>query len=188
MTHPLMAAAATQLADRGIATLRFDFPYMAKGLRRPDKPAIAQAAVRAAVAEAHQRLPSLPLVAGGKSFGARMTSQAQAEAPMPGVRGLVFLGFPLHAAGKPSDERAAHLERVALPMLFLQGTRDKLADLGFLGPVVERLGPRATLTLINEGDHALRVPKRSGRTDTTVLGEALDVMVAWIAALPVRGA
>ena len=188
MTHPFMATVATQLADRGIATLRFDFPYMAKGLRRPDKPATAQAAVRAAVAEADRLLPSVPLIAGGKSFGARMTSQAQAEAPMPGVRGLVFLGFPLHPAGKPSDGRALHLERVALPMLFLQGTRDKLADLGFLVPVVERLGPRATLTLINQGDHSLHVPKRSGRTDATALGEALDVMAAWVAALAVQGA
>lgn len=187
MTHQFMAAVAAGLADRNIATLRFDFPYMAKGLRRPDEPKTAHAVVRAAVAEAHRMLPSLPLVAGGKSFGARMTSQTQAEAPIPSVHGLAFFGFPLHPAGKPSDERALHLQQVTIPMLFLQGTRDKLAELDLLVPLIERLGSRAALRLINEGDHSLHVPKRSGQTDAEALGEALDAMAAWVAFLDKPG-
>src|SRR5204862_4670063 len=143
MTHPFMAAAANGLAERGIATLRFQFPYMEQGSKRPDSPKLAHAAVRAAVLEASQL--SLPLFAGGKSFGGRMTSQAQAEAPLPGVRGLVFLGFPLHPPGRPSDERGRHLFDVQVPMLFLQGTRDDLASLLLLRPLIERLGARATL-------------------------------------------
>src|SRR5215468_4668759 len=144
MTHPFMAAVATELAARGIATLRYQFPYMERGSKRPDPPALAQATVRAAVAEAGRRVPALPLVAGGKSFGGRMTSQAQAATPLAGVRGLVFLGFPLHPAGRPSDERAKHLFDVQIPMLFLQGTRDEFAETALLKQVVDRLGKRAT--------------------------------------------
>ncbi|HEY5972677.1 MAG TPA: alpha/beta family hydrolase [Pseudoxanthomonas sp.] len=180
MAHPFMAAVAQGLAARGIATLRYQFPYMERGSRRPDTPKVAHAAVRAAVAEAAMRLPGLPLMAGGKSFGGRMTSQAQAVSPLPGVHGLVFLGFPLHPAGKPSDERAAHLADVRVPMLFLQGTRDELADLQLLQPLVERLGARATLRLSADADHSFHVPARSGRKDTQVLDEVLDAMVAWI--------
>src|SRR5580693_2132717 len=141
MTHPFMETFAAGLGERGIATLRYQFPYMEKGSRRPDPPAIAQAAVRAAVAEAGLSCPGLPLIAGGKSFGGRMTSQAQAVAPLAGVRGLAFLGFPLHPAGKPSSERAKHLAEVHVPMLFVQGTRDNLAEMSLLVPVVASLGP-----------------------------------------------
>lgn len=181
MTHAFMTAVAQGLADRGIATLRYQFPYMERGSRRPDTPRVAHAAVRAACAEATQRWPDLPLFAGGKSFGGRMTSQAQADAALPGVRGLVFLGFPLHPAGKPSDERAAHLSQVQVPMLFLQGTRDELATLELLQPVVERLGDRATLRWFADADHSFHVPARSGRKDADVLGELLDALAAWIA-------
>lgn len=181
MVHPSMAAIADGLAARGIATLRYQFPYMEQGGKRPDPPAVAQATVRAAVAEAARRCGDLPLFAGGKSFGGRMTSQAQAKAPLAGVRGLVFLGFPLHAAGKPSSERAAHLAEVKIPMLFLQGTRDALAELDLLEPVVKRLGARATLHLAKEADHSFHVLKRSGRTDAEVLDEVLDAFAAWVA-------
>jgi predicted alpha/beta-hydrolase family hydrolase len=181
MAHPFMASVATGLADRGIATLRYQFPYMERGSRRPDTPRVAHAAVRAAVDEAARRLPGLPLLAGGKSFGGRMTSQAQAAAPLPGVRGLVFVGFPLHPAGKPSDERAAHLSDVDLPMLFLQGTRDDLADPELLQPVVKRLGARATLHSVTDADHSFHVPARSGRKDADVMREMLDVVAAWFA-------
>lgn len=180
MTHPFMAAVADGLGERRIATLRYQFPSMEQGSRRPDKPAVAYATVRAAIAAAARLTPSLPLVAGGKSFGGRMTSQAQAEAPLPGVRGLVFLGFPLHPAGKPSDDRAKHLSEVRIPMLFLQGTRDMLASLQLLVPVVERLGETATLAPIQDADHSFHVPVRSGRTDMQVLSEALDALAAWI--------
>jgi predicted alpha/beta-hydrolase family hydrolase len=181
MAHPFMASVANGLADRGIATLRYQFPYMERGSRRPDTPRVAHAAVRAAVDEAARRLPGLPLLAGGKSFGGRMTSQAQAAAPLPGVRGLVFVGFPLHPAGKPSDERAAHLSDVDLPMLFLQGTRDDLADPELLQPVVKRLGARATLHSVTDADHSFHVPARSGRKDADVMREMLDVVAAWLA-------
>jgi len=180
MTHPFMAAVADGLGERRIATLRYQFPSMEQGTRRPDKPALAHATVRAAIAAAARLTPSLPLVAGGKSFGGRMTSQAQAEAPLPGVRGLVFLGFPLHPAGKPSDERAKHLSEVRIPMLFLQGTRDTLANPQLLVPVVERLGESATLAPIQDADHSFHVPVRSGWTDMQVLFEALDTLAAWI--------
>jgi predicted alpha/beta-hydrolase family hydrolase len=153
---------------------------MERGSRRPDTPRVAHAAVRAACAEAAQRLPDMPLFAGGKSFGGRMTSQAQAESLLPGVRGLVFLGFPLHPAGKPSDERAAHLAEVDVPMLFLQGSRDELASLELLRPLVKRLGARATLRVFDEADHSFHVPARSGRKDAQVLDEVLDTLVAWI--------
>ncbi|HEY0662142.1 MAG TPA: alpha/beta family hydrolase [Lysobacter sp.] len=180
MAHAFMEAAAQGLATRGIATLRYQFPYMERGSKRTDTPRVAHAAVRAAVAEAARLVPGLPLFAGGKSFGGRMTSQAQAGSPMPGVRGLVFLGFPLHPAGKPSDERAAHLSDVAVPMLFLQGTRDDLADLALLRPLVKRLGSRATLQVFEDADHSFHVPARTGRKDTQVLDEVLDAMAAWI--------
>ena len=180
MTHPFMAAFANGLAEREIATLRYQFPSMEKGARRPDPPAIAHAAVRAAVAAAAGAAPGLPLVAGGKSFGGRMTSQAQAAAPLPNVQGLVFVGFPLHPAGKPADERAQHLQQVELPMLFLQGTRDELADLALLRPVLDRLGERATLTVFDEADHAFHVPARSGRRDADVRTDLLDATARWI--------
>ena len=180
MAHPFMANVAQGLAERGIACLRYQFPYMERGSKRPDTPAVAHAAVRAAVAEAQRRLPGLPLVAGGKSFGGRMTSQAQALEPLPGVVGLAFLGFPLHPAGKPADERAAHLFDVNVPMLFLQGTRDELAELTLLQPLVKRLGERATLKLFDDADHSFHVPARSGRKDAQVMAEMLDAFAGWL--------
>lgn len=182
MQHAFMDGFADGLAARGIAVLRFQFPYMEQGSKRPDTPAVAQAAVRAAVAEATRRLPGLPLFAGGKSFGARMTSQAQARSPLPGVLGLVFVGFPLHPAGKPSDERAAHLVQVDVPMLFLQGTRDDLAHLTLLQPMVQRLGARATLALFDDADHAFHVRKRSGGNDARTREAMLDTLAAWLRA------
>jgi len=180
MRHPFMGAIAEALATRGIATLRYQFPYMENGSRRPDVPAVAHAAVRAAVAEAARAMPGVALVAGGKSFGGRMTSQAQAAMPLPGVRGLVFLGFPLHPAGKPSDERAAHLADVHVPMLFLQGTRDDLASLALLKPVIERLGANASLELSDDADHSFHVPARSGRKDADVLAALAGAISAWV--------
>jgi uncharacterized protein len=179
MVHPFMAAVAEGLAERGIATLRYQFPYMERGSKRPDTPKVAHAAVRAAVAEAARLAPGVPLIAGGKSFGGRMTSQAQAASPLPGVRGLAFLGFPLHAPGKPSDERGRHLFDVQVPMLFLQGTRDDLADLSLLQPLVRKLGPRATLKLLPDADHSFHVPARTGRKDAHVMQEVLDAFAAW---------
>ena len=180
MTHRSMAAIASGLAERGVATLRYQFPYMERGGKRVDPPPIAHAAVRAAVAEAHRRRGSAPLFAGGRSVGARMTSQAQAAEPLADVRGLVFFAFPLHPAGKPSTDRAAHLARVAIPMLFLQGTKDALADLPRLEGVVAGLGDRATLSLAPEADHSFHVPARTGRKDAEVLGEVLDGVVGWM--------
>jgi uncharacterized protein len=180
MTHPFMAAAAAGLAERGIATLRYQFPYMERGSKRPDPPKLAHAAVRAAVAAAQDAVPKLPLIAGGKSFGGRMTSQAQAETPLPGVRGLAFLGFPLHPAGKPSAERGKHLFDVKVPMLFLQGTRDTLAVLDELQPLCKALGKRATLKLFADADHSFHVPARTGRTDAQVRAELLDTLADWI--------
>ena len=180
MTHPFMAGIACGLAERGIATLRYQFPYMEKASRRPDPPKPAHATVRAAVAKASQLLPDLPLIAGGKSFGGRMTSQAQALAPLPNVRGLAFLGFPLHPAGRPSQERGQHLFDIHIPMLFLQGTRDALADMKHLEPLCAALGPRATLKQFLDADHSFHVPARSGRTDVQVRSQLVDAMAEWI--------
>ena len=180
MAHPFMAQVSAGLAERGIASLRYQFPYMERRAKRPDPPALAQATVRAAVAEAARRLPAFALVGGGKSFGGRMTSQAQSVAPLPGVRGLAFLGFPLHPAGKPSQERAKHLFDVRVPMLFLQGSRDALADLALLRPVITRLGERASLHVFEEADHSFHVPARSGRRDADVRRDLLDALAAWI--------
>ena len=180
MNHPFMAAIAEGLAERGIATLRYQFVYMEKGSRRPDPPKVAQATVRAAVKEATRLATGVPLFAGGKSFGGRMTTQAQATEPLRGVRGLVFLGFPLHPAGKPSDERATHLFDVQVPMLFLQGTRDELADLSLLKPLCERLGKRVTLELFTEADHSFHVPARTGKKDPQVRAELLEAAARWM--------
>ena len=179
MRHPFLESIAQRLAERGIATLRYQFPYMERRSSRPDPPAVAAATVRAAVAEAARVTPGLPLIAGGKSFGGRMTSTAQAEEPLPGVRGLVFLGFPLHPPGRPGDQRAEHLARVQIPMLFLQGDRDDFADLKLLKPVLERLRERATLHLVDGGDHSFKVRKQSGRTDADVMGELVTAIVTW---------
>jgi uncharacterized protein len=181
MDHPFMAAFAVGLAARSVATLRFQFPFMERGSRRPDAPALAHATVRAAVVEANAQCAGLPLFAGGKSFGGRMTSQAQACDSLPGVRGLVFVGFPLHPAGKPSLERAEHLSKVDVPMLFLQGSRDELADIALLNTVVERLGTLATLALFDDADHAFHVRASSGRTDAQVREAMLDATADWIA-------
>jgi hypothetical protein len=180
MRHVSMEKIAEGLSDRGIATLRFNFPYMENKQGRPDQPAVAHATIRAAVEEGARRCPGLKLVAGGKSFGGRMTSQAQAKAPLPDVEGLAFLGFPLHADKKPSTERAEHLSHVEIPMLFLQGTRDGLADLGLLKPVIAALGVKATLHEIAGGDHSFAVLKKSGRTTDEALAEMLDTLAAWI--------
>jgi uncharacterized protein len=180
MSHPFMETVATGLCDLGIATLRYQFPYMEKGSKRPDAPAVAHTAVRAAVKEAARCCPGLPLIAGGKSFGGRMTSQAQAIAPLDGVRGLAFLGFPLHPAGKPSVARAAHLTDIQIPMLFLQGTRDGLAELTLLEPVVKNLGALASLHVVREADHSFHVLARSGRNDREVMSEVLDAFAGWV--------
>jgi hypothetical protein len=183
MSHPFMETVAAGLAERGIATLRYQFPYMEKGSKRPDPPAVAQVAVRAAVAEAAGRCPGLPLIAGGKSFGGRMTSQAQAASPLDGVRGLAFFGFPLHPSGKPSSDRAKHLADIKTPMLFLQGSRDSLAELSLLEPVVKSLKRRAMLHLVQDADHSFHVPARSGRNDKEVMNEILDAFADWVGAI-----
>jgi predicted alpha/beta-hydrolase family hydrolase len=179
MTHSFMEAFAIGLFERGLASLRYQFPYMEKGSKRPDPPAIAQATVRAAVAKAAEIFPGLALIAGGKSFGGRMTSQAQAAAPLPGVRGLAFVGFPLHPAGKPSTGRADHLAKINISMLFLQGTRDSLAEAALIEPVVQRLGSRAKLHLAEGADHSFHVLARSGRNDREVTTEILDAFAGW---------
>ncbi len=182
MAHKSMAALADGLAERGVATLRYQFPYMERGSRRPDPPAVAHGAVRAACAKASVLAGKLPLFAGGKSFGGRMTSQAQAAQPLSGVRGLAFFGFPLHPAGKPGVDRADHLAKVAIPMLFLQGTRDALAELALLRPVVSALESRAKLVLAPDADHSFHVPAKSGRNDRDTLASLLDEAVSWMAA------
>ncbi|HME37633.1 MAG TPA: alpha/beta family hydrolase [Steroidobacteraceae bacterium] len=179
MHHPFMAELAADLAGRGVATLRFQFPYTEKQGRRPDPPALCHATIRAAVATAHALAPSLPLLAGGKSFGGRMTSQAQAELSLPQVSGLVFFGFPLHPPKQPSIERAAHLFQVKIPMLFLQGTRDAYAELPFIEPLAKRLGAHTTLTLLKDADHSFHAPTRSGRTDVQIRNEMLEAFVTW---------
>lgn len=180
MTHPFLASVANGLADRGIASLRYQFPYMEQGSKRPDSPKVAHSAVRAAVAKAASLVPEVPLFAGGKSFGGRMTSQAQAQSPLPGVRGLVFLGFPLHPPGQPSSERAQHLFQIKLPMLFLQGDRDEFAHLSLLQPLIEQIGARATLKLFPGANHSFHVPARSGKKDSEIMAEMLDVMQRWM--------
>ena len=182
MTHRAMESNAQGLAARGIATLRYQFPYMEKGSKRVDPPKVAHAAVRAAVAQAARLAPDLPLFAGGRSFGGRMTSQAQADAPLPGVRGLTFLGFPLHPAGKPGVERAEHLSQVQIPMLFVSGSRDALAELDLLRPMVARLGNRARLHLVDQADHSFKVAAKSGRTPADAEAEALDALAEWMVA------
>ena len=180
MAHPFMQAMADALAWHGIATLRYQFPYMEQGSKRPDAPKLVHATVRAAVAEASRLVPELALFAGGKSFGGRMTSQAQAASPLPGVRGLVFLGFPLHPAGTPSDERGEHLLDVQVPMLFIQGTRDQLADLRLLQTVVGKLGARASLRLFQDADHSFHVPAHTGRKDSEIKGEMSAAFADWL--------
>lgn len=179
MRHPFLEGLARALAQERVATLRYQFPYKERGAHRPDPPAVAQATVRAAVAAARRAAPDLPLLAGGKSYGGRMTSEAAAAGELAGVRGIVFVGFPLHAAGQPGERRAAHLERVLLPQLFVQGTRDALADLGLMRQVCQRLGARATLHVLQDADHSFRVPKRSGRTEADVLDEIALAVAAW---------
>ena len=180
MEHPFMTAVAMGMHDRGLASVRYQFPYMEKGSRRPDRPAVAQATVRAAVEEAGRRFPDLPLLAGGKSFGGRMTTQAQAESPLPLVRGIILLGFPLHPANKPSVVRGQHLSDVKVPMLFLQGDRDALADPALIRQVIGAIGHRATLATFPDADHSFHVPERSGRTDDQVRTGLLDVIAGWI--------
>jgi predicted alpha/beta-hydrolase family hydrolase len=180
MAHPSMAAVANDLAGLRIATLRYQFPYMERGSKRTDPPPVCHATVRAAVAEAARHTAELPLIAGGRSFGGRMTSQAQALAPLAGVRGLAFLGFPLHPAGRPSDERAKHLFDVRVPMLFLQGTRDELATLELLEPLVAKLGERAKLKLLTDANHSFHVPARTGRKDPDIRAEALGYLAEWV--------
>ena len=183
MRHRAMESNARGLADRGIATLRYQFLYMEKGSKRPDPPPLAHAAVRAAAAEAVKLAPDLPLFAGGRSFGGRMSSQAEAKAPLPQVRGLIFLGFPLHPAGKPSVDRAEHLADVQIPMLFVSGSRDALAEMDLLKPLVNRLGERATLHVVDQADHSFNVQAKSGRTSADAEAEALDTMAQWMVKL-----
>ena len=193
MRHPFMAAAANALAGRGIASLRYQFPYMERGTSqggrrdfRPDPQPVLLDTVRSAVRAGHDAAPDLPLLAGGKSMGGRMTSLATADSPLPEVRGLVFFGFPLHGPGLADSGRAKHLERVAIPMLFLQGTRDKLASLELLRPVIERLGPKATLHVIEEGDHSFKVTRRSGRSESEVIEELAQTVATWAVKLDPR--
>jgi uncharacterized protein len=191
MTHPFLSEVAKGLAERGISTLRYQFPYMEQGSRRPDVPKLAQATVRAAVMGAAHLVPELPLFVGGKSFGGRMSSQAQAASPLPGVRGLIFLGFPLHPPGQPSKDRAKHLFAVQIPMLFLQGDKDEFAQLELLKPLTHDLGERATLKLFPQANHSFHVPARTGRKDSEVRTEMLDTMTGWMTGMisggPARG-
>lgn len=183
MEHHFMKETADRLAAVGVATFRFNFPYTEAGRKRPDPPAIIEKTIRSAVRAATRSAPGLPLIAGGKSMGGRLTSVAQAREALPGVRGLAFLGFPLHAPNKPSDTRAAHLGDVRVPMLFLQGTRDSLADLELLTPVCKTLGRRATLHVVEHADHSFKVPKRSGRSDKEVMDELIATFTTWAEAL-----
>ena len=180
MRHRFLEELTASLAARRVATLRYQFPYMERGSGRTDSVDVAAGAVRGAVRMAAELLPGLPLVAGGKSFGGRMTSNAQALEPLPGVRGLIFLGFPLHPPGRPGTSRGDHLDAVRIPMLFLQGTRDDFADTTLLSGVTQRLGARATVKLIEGGDHSFHVLKRSGRTDAEAHNELVTGVVNWI--------
>ena len=182
MRHPFLERIAQALAERAVATYRYEFLYMEKRAGRPDPPAVAEARVREAALDAARVAPGLPLFAGGKSFGGRMTSQAQGREPLPGVRGLVFLGFPLHPPGRPATSRADHLDDVLVPMLFLQGSRDEFAGLDLLKPVVKRLAKRVTLHVVEGGDHSFKVLKRTGRTDAEVMNELADTITAWTGA------
>jgi predicted alpha/beta-hydrolase family hydrolase len=181
MAHAFMSAMASELAQRGVASLRYQFPYMERGSKRTDPPPLAHATVRAAVDEAHRRMPGVALFAGGKSFGGRMSSQAQASAPLDGVRGLAFVGFPLHPAGKPGIERAAHLSKLRCPMLFLQGTRDELADLALLRQVLAPLSERARLVVFEDADHSFHVRARSASSDAQVMAQMADAMAEFFA-------
>jgi hypothetical protein len=183
MLHPFLEKLASDLAARQIATLRYNFPYMEKRGKRPDPPKVCHAAVRAAVAAAHALAPTLPLLAGGKSFGGRMTSQAQAASPLSDVRGLIFLGFPLHPPKQPSDTRAEHLPNVKIPMLFLQGARDEFAEAAFLNPLIKRLGALATLCLLPDADHSFHVPARSTYSGSQVNDEMLNALRSWVDAV-----
>jgi predicted alpha/beta-hydrolase family hydrolase len=179
MHHPFMEDAATALAGRGFATFRYQFAYQEKGSRRIDPQPILLATVRAAIHAAREAAPDLPLLAGGKSMGGRMTSLAASKEPLPFVKGIAFFGFPLHPAGAPGQGRADHLALVEVPMLFLQGTRDTLADLGLLRPVIDNLGSRATLHVVDGADHGFHVLKRSGRTPADVMDELMRTMEEW---------
>jgi predicted alpha/beta-hydrolase family hydrolase len=183
MAHPFMQSMADELGARGIATLRYQFPYVERGSRRPDPPELCHATVRAAVLKAADLAPTLPCFAGGKSFGGRMTSQAQAASPLPGVRGLIFLGFPLHPAGRPSDARGHHLSEVRIPMMFLQGTRDDLADLSLLEPLIERLGSRATLRLFQDANHSYHARASAGVTDAEIRSRLAQQLADWVRAV-----
>ena len=179
MRHPFMESLSGELAAAQIATLRYQFPYLEKRSGRPDSPAILTATVAAALRAAAETAPGIPLLAGGKSMGGRMTSQAAAQNLLPNVRGLVFFGFPLHPPGNPSTKRADHLAKVPMPMLFLQGARDTLADLKFLRPIIKKLGELATLHIIESADHGFHVLKRSGKTDASVLAELAQMTADW---------
>jgi uncharacterized protein len=179
MSHPFLESLSAQLANMGVATLRYQFPYREAGRRVPDRPAVLTATVAVAVQTASALVPGLPILAGGKSMGGRMTSQAAAEGQLEGVSGLVFFGFPLHPPNRPGTKRADHLSKVIVPMLFLQGTRDAFADLKLLRPILAKLGPRATLHLIEGADHSFHVPKKSGKTDAEILVELANVTVSW---------
>jgi predicted alpha/beta-hydrolase family hydrolase len=179
MRHAFMERVATELANRGIATLRYQFPYMEAGRRSPDSPKVLEETVRAAISAALDKVPDLPVIAGGKSMGGRISSHIAANDPPPELKGLIFLGYPLHAPKQPAVKRAEHLSDIHIPMLFLQGTRDDLADLALLGPIVERLGPNATLHVVEGGNHSFKVLKRSGRTEDEVIAEIGDAIHNW---------
>ena len=179
MSHPFLEKLSTELATSGIATLRYQFPYMEERRRVPDKPEVLTATVAAAVRTAWESAPELPLLAGGKSMGGRMTSQAAAQGLLIGVKGIVFFGFPLHPPNRPGTKRAEHLTKVPQPMLFLQGTRDTLADLNLLRPICNELGSRATLHVIESADHSFHVLKSSGKNDAAVLTELAQTTASW---------
>ncbi|MEW5974757.1 MAG: alpha/beta family hydrolase [Acidobacteriota bacterium] len=188
MRHPFLEKVSQELAQRGMATLRYQFPYMEHRLKRPDRQPVLLETVRKAVVCAAECLPGVPLLAGGKSMGGRMTSLAAADADLPGVMGIVFLGFPLHPAGKPSVERSEHLYRVPQPMLFLQGTRDKLADLSLLQPVCKSLGPRITLQVFEGADHSFHLPRSTGNAGEAMHAQLAEAVAVWAETLPLNPA